>query len=128
MNDNNSERLEMFRKSVRNAFRGLKYVSKTEKNFQLELVAAAAVIILIIVLDVKSWEAVILIFLVMWILVAELVNTVLEKVVDILKPRIHPYARIIKDIMAATVLVSSIFSLAIGIIIFWPYFTKIFLG
>lgn len=128
MNDNNNERVAMFQKSVKNAFRGLLYVTKTEKNFQLELLAAAVVIVLTIILNVRSWEAVLLIFLVMWILVAELINTVLEKVVDILKPRIHPYARIIKDIMAAMVLISSIFSLVIGVIIFWPYIEKIFLG
>lgn len=128
MIDNNNERISMFQKSVKNAFRGLLYVTKTEKNFQLELLAAAVVIVLTIVLNVRNWEAVLLIFLVMWILVAELINTVLEKVVDILKPRIHPYARIIKDIMAAMVLISSIFSLAIGIIIFWPYIETIFLG
>ncbi|MDH4330139.1 MAG: diacylglycerol kinase [Candidatus Moranbacteria bacterium] len=125
MNDNNNERMGSFQKSVRNAFRGLIYVTKTEKNFQMELLAALVVVVLTIFLNVESWEAVILIFLVMWILVAELINTVLEKVVDIMKPRIHPYARIIKDIMAATVLISSIFSLAVGVIIFWPYIEKL---
>jgi diacylglycerol kinase len=38
-----------------------------------------------------------------------------------LKPRIHPYARLIKDLMAAVVLISSIVALIVGIIIFYPY-------
>jgi len=58
----------------------------------------------------------------MWVLILELINTVVERVVDILKPRIHPYARLIKDLMAAVVLISSIVAVIVGIIIFYPYF------
>jgi len=42
-------------------------------------------------------------------------------VVDILKPRIHPYAKLIKDLMAATVLITSIVAVVVGILIFYPY-------
>jgi len=62
----------------------------------------------------------------MWVLITELTNTVLERVVDILKPRIHPYARLIKDIMAAVVLISCFVAIAVGIIIFWPYIKELF--
>jgi diacylglycerol kinase len=36
------------------------------------------------------------------------------------KPRVHPYAKVVKDIMAGAVLVSSFFALLIGFIIFFP--------
>ena len=51
----------------------------------------------------------------------ELINTIFEKVVDVLRPRIHHYAEVIKDIMAAAVLVSSIGAVIIGVLIFLPY-------
>ena len=62
----------------------------------------------------------------MFVLIFELTNTVLERVVDILKPRIHPYARLIKDLMAAVVLISSIVSVIVGVIIFYPYIKDLF--
>ena len=66
-------------------------------------------------------ERVILFLVIMEVLVMELLNTVVERVVDILKPRIHPYARLIKDLMASTVLLSAILAITIGWIIFLPH-------
>jgi len=60
------------------------------------------------------------------VLIMELINTVFERVVDILKPRIHPYARVIKDLMAATVLITSIVAVIVGVIIFYPYIQERF--
>lgn len=100
---------------------GLVYAVTQEKNFRIELAAALVVILAILFFKVKNWEAVILIIMIMWVLIAELTNTVLERVVDILKPRIHPYARLIKDLMAAIVLISATVAIVIGVIIFYPY-------
>ncbi|HBO17024.1 MAG: Diacylglycerol kinase [Candidatus Moranbacteria bacterium GW2011_GWE2_35_2-] len=114
-------RIRNFRKSLSHAARGFFYAFKNERNFQIELLAAVAVLFLIWYFKIKNWEAIILVLMIMWVLVAELINTVMERVVDMLKPRIHPYARLIKDIMAAVVLISSVVALVVGIIIFLPY-------
>jgi diacylglycerol kinase len=55
------------------------------------------------------------------VLALELANTALERVMDILKPRVHPYARVIKDMMAGAVLLTSLAAIAIAIVIFLPY-------
>lgn len=115
------EELQKFKRSLRHAFDGLAYAVQRERNFRIELVLAFAVLALIFVFKVKNWEAIVLILMIMWVLITELTNTVLERVVDMLKPRIHPYARLIKDIMAAVVLISSIVALLVGVIIFYPY-------
>ncbi len=112
--------------SFRCAFRGLRYAISYERNFQIEVLAAFLVIALILIFQIKSWEAIILILMIACVLIIELANTVVERVIDILKPRIHPYVRLIKDMMAAAVLISSIFALIIGIIIFYPYFRELF--
>ena len=65
--------------------------------------------------------------MIFFVLVMELFNTILERVVDILKPRVHPYAQLIKDIMAATVLIASIGAIVVGITIFYPYIKELFL-
>lgn len=114
-------RIRNFGKSLGHAARGFFYALRNERNFQIELLAAAVVLLLIWYFKIKNWEAIILVLMIMWVLVAELINTVMERVVDMLKPRIHPYARLIKDIMAAVVLISSVVALVVGIIIFLPY-------
>jgi diacylglycerol kinase len=116
------EEIRRFKRSLRHALDGIKYAMAHEKNFRIELLIAALVVFLIFVFKVKNWEAIILLLMIMWVLISELTNTVLERVVDILKPRIHPYARLIKDLMAAVVLISAVVSIIVGIIIFYPYF------
>lgn len=118
--------MERFGKSLRNAYSGLKHAVYNERNFRIELVMASFVLLLIFFFKVKSWEAIILVLMIMWVLISELTNTVVEMVTDILKPRIHPYARIIKDIMATVVMISSLVAMIVGIIIFLPYVREFF--
>jgi diacylglycerol kinase len=119
------KRLESLKCSLRHALRGLRYVVKNEKNFQNELIIAFFVVVAMIFLNVSRGEIIVLFFVITGVLVMELFNTVVERVVDILKPRVHPYARLIKDLMAAGVLITSIFALVIGLIIFLPYIQKL---
>ncbi|MFZ6036392.1 MAG: diacylglycerol kinase family protein [Patescibacteria group bacterium] len=109
-------------KSFRFAFRGFWYVVRNEQNIRLHLLASLLVIILMVYVQVALWQAIILILVMMLVLVLELINTIFEKMVDILRPRIHYYAEVIKDVMAAAVLVTSIGAVVVGILIFAPYF------
>ena len=113
------------KKSFHCAVRGLDYVIKNERNFRIEIIAAVVIIFLAIVFNIKIWEFVVVVFSITWILVIELVNTVVERVVDILEPRVHPYARLIKDIMAGVVLISVFMSIFVGGLIFIPYIFKL---
>ena len=115
------ERARKFIHSMRHALRGLWYALRNEKNFQNELMVAVVVVVAMIYFDLSRAEMVALIFMIMMVLIMELINTIFERVVDILKPRIHPYAKLIKDLMAATVLITAIVSVIIGVIIFYPY-------
>jgi undecaprenol kinase len=101
--------------------RGLGHILRNEKNFQNELAISFVVILAMIYFQVTRTETVALVIVIAGVLIMELLNTVVERVVDILKPRIHPYARLIKDLMAAIVLISAIFAVVIGLIIFLPY-------
>jgi undecaprenol kinase len=92
-----------------------------EKNFQNQAAVALLVVIAMVYFRLTRGEKVILLLVFMEVLIMELLNTVVERVVDILKPRLHPYARLIKDLMASAVLVSAILAIVIGIIIFWPH-------
>lgn len=122
------ERIEQFKKSMQYAFRGLGYVIRHEKNFQNELVAAILVVIAMFYFNLAKWETILLFLVIMVTLIMELLNTVMERVVDMLKPSVHPYAKLIKDLMAAAVLVTSILAVVVGIIIFYPHLKALFSG
>jgi diacylglycerol kinase len=122
------ERIEQFTKSLRYATRGLGYVIRHEKNFQNELVVASLVTVAMIYFDLAKWETILLFLVIMVTLLMELLNTVMERVVDMLKPSVHPYAKLIKDLMAATVLVASILAMVIGVVIFYPHLKILFLA
>ena len=103
------------------AWRGVVLVFKEEQNFRLQLAAGLVIIVLMYVLPVKNWEKVALLLVMAFVLVLELINSIMERIVDMLKPRLHIYVESIKDIMAAAVLLASLVALAIGLLIFIPY-------
>lgn len=108
-------------KSFRYALAGLARAFSEEQNFRIQVAAALVVFLLISVLPVTRLEAAILILVVMAVLVIELMNTIFEAMLDLLKPRLNHYAGLVKDLMAAAVLLSSIGALLVGLIIFLPY-------
>lgn len=114
-------RIKQFTKSLSYAWRGLVYVIRNEKNFQNELIVAVVVVVAMFYYHVTKAETVALMLVIAGVLILEILNTAVERVVDILKPRIHPYARLIKDMMAAVVLISSVFAVIVGLIIFLPH-------
>lgn len=107
--------------SLRHAVNGLSYAIKNEKNFQNEVAVACLILAAMMYYRVSPSEMIVLFLVIMGVLVMELLNTVMERIADILKPKIHPYVRVIKDLMAASVLVSSLLAVIIGLIIFIPY-------
>jgi len=118
--------MHQFIRSVVHAVRGVQHAGTTEKNFRLEIVAGVLVIALMYLLPVSHQEEVVLVLVIAGVLVVELINTAIERVVDMLKPRVHPYARIAKDVMAAAVLVTSLGAVIVGLIIFSPYIVHLF--
>ncbi|HCU70185.1 MAG TPA: diacylglycerol kinase [Candidatus Moranbacteria bacterium] len=118
---NNMRRFKSFAISLRHAINGLSYAVSNEKNFQNEIIVACLVIAAMIFYKVSPSEMIVLFLVIMGVLVMELLNTVMERIADILKPKVHPYVRVIKDLMAASVLVSSLLAIIIGLIIFIPH-------
>ena len=108
-------------RSFANAWRGLRLGFRMERSFRLQIAAALFIIASAVVLPFATWERVALLFVTMVVLVLELVNSSMERLVDLAKPRLEAYAGDIKDLMAAAVLLASLFAAAIGVIIYWPY-------
>lgn len=109
-------------KSFGYAIKGIKAVFWAEHNFRIHLLATVIVIGLGLYFNIESSEWLWLILAIALVLVSETFNTALEKLVDLAEPDHDPLAGKIKDIAAGAVLVAAVASLAIGIIVFWPYF------
>lgn len=115
-----------FFKSIKYAIRGLKFTFKNENNFRIQIVFGFLVLLLSWYFPLLKWERVIIIILIGLVLVAEVLNTALEYFTDLLKPRLNNFVYIIKDLMAASVLLTSLVAAVVGIIIFLPYFVLLF--
>lgn len=107
-------------KSFKYAWKGFVDILKTEQNFRFHVFAAVIVLILMFVLETTVVEKSILVMAMLFVFSAEIINSVLERVIDMLRPRLHPEARAMKDIMAAFVLLFAAGSAFIGLIIFVP--------
>lgn len=107
--------------SFKYARAGLKKVFLEEQNFQVHCLIASFVLIFAAVLQVKIWELIILIIIISLVFILEIANSIFERLLDLIKPRLHSYVRDIKDMTAALVLVSALTAIIVGLIIFLPY-------
>lgn len=109
-----------FKGSVKNCLDGISYVTKNEKNFKREIALGIIALILSYILKIDKIEFIIILTMICLVLTTEIINTAIERTVDLVTKEYHELARIAKDVSAGSVLVTSIFALIIGIIIFIP--------
>ena len=115
-----------FRKSLIIALLGIKRAFKTEQSFRYQTYISFIVCILMIILPLNKHERIIIIFLIGAVLGFELLNSQVEKILDVIQPNNDSRVRIIKDFSAAAVLIVVIGSVIIGLIIFLPYLLNLF--
>lgn len=108
-------------KSFQYALAGLEKVFWEEQNFRVHSFIAALVLLLAVYLKIEVWEFTILIIVIAMILILEIANSIFERLLDLIKPRLHSYVKDIKDMTAALVLVAAVAAVIVGILIFLPY-------
>lgn len=91
-----------------------------EQNLRFHVLAALVVFSASIWTGISIIEWCIIILVVFGMFTLELLNSAIERVVDLASPNIHPLAKAAKDIAAGAVLVFSVASVIIGILIFLP--------
>jgi len=94
---------------------------REEQNLRLQAVAAAAVAVLGGVLGISRMDWIFLVLAILLVLLTEVINSALEMVTDVLKPRINSYVKEIKDVMAAAVMLASLGAVVVGLLVFVPY-------
>ena len=124
------EEVEVEAKRLVNSFKyagtGIVTSFKSEKNMKIHFLAMFVVIILGFVLHISSMEWIICIILFGGVIGAEMFNTAIEAVVDMVMPYKNPKAKIAKDVAAGGVLVWAVFSAIIGGIVFIPKIIELF--
>ncbi len=100
------------------AFRGLWYALNTQRNLRIHFFAAACILVLGWFLALPSRAFISVLTAVMVVMVAEMLNTAVESVVDLASPEFHELARIAKDVAAGAVLLAAMGAAALGIWVF----------
>lgn len=102
------------------AFSGLFYAIRTQRNMPIHLAIAVGVIGLGLWLGLPPVQWAVLALTISSVLAAELLNSGLETVVDMVSPEYHPLAKRAKDVAAGAVLLAAIFAVVVGLLILGP--------
>lgn len=117
--------LSRFKRSFVYSFAGLMYAFKYEQSLTIHIIATLAVIITNILLKVTFAEWATTLLTIGIVLAAELINTAIEAVVDLVTLEIHPLAKIAKDCASAATFVMAIISIIIAGLIYGPYIVNL---
>jgi diacylglycerol kinase len=107
-------------RSFINAFAGLGYFLRHERNGRIQSVIGAGSLLLAAWFHVSTSAWVTILICIGSVLSLEMLNSALEKLCDLVHPDFHPQIKIVKDVAAGAVLWASLVSAGIGVIIFLP--------
>jgi len=107
------------------AFKGIGYAAATQLNFRVHLVATLTAVCMgyALHISVNEWQWIML--CITLVLVTELLNTAIETLTDLVSPGYHEKAGRVKDVAAGAVVITALFALLTGLIIFLPKLLKL---
>ena len=111
--------------SFRYAFAGIKNLLLYEHNARIHLLAAILAVILGAALQIAPWQWAVLAMAIFGVFIAEIFNSAIERLSDVVSPGQHEEIRKVKDYCAAAVLLASILAVIAGFIIFLPELIRI---
>jgi diacylglycerol kinase (ATP) len=100
------------------AFEGIIHVLRTQRNLRIHFVAAVLVFAAALAVGVTRLQLIALVLAIAFVLVAEMLNTAIEGVIDVSTTSFDPNAKLAKDIAAGAVLIASITAVAVGFLVF----------
>jgi diacylglycerol kinase (ATP) len=104
--------------SFRYAVEGIVHVFRTQRHMRFHFFIVVLVLLLGLLFRLSRTDMAVLFVVSSGVLVAEMFNTAIENVVDLITQAYHPVAKIVKDIAAGAVLINSIAAVIVGIILF----------
>ncbi|RYG19527.1 MAG: diacylglycerol kinase family protein [Chitinophagaceae bacterium] len=116
--------MQKFFRGFKFAANGLIYAVKTQLNVRVQLFVVVLIVAAGFLFKISSLEWLAVVICIGVVLLAELMNTAIETLVDLVSPEFNPKAGLVKDIAAGAVLIVALMAFAVALIIFVP---KIFI-
>ncbi|TWI57749.1 diacylglycerol kinase family protein [Halalkalibacter nanhaiisediminis] len=127
LQDRNRKGFKRLLRSFGYASCGLRHVIRHEQNMQIHIGAALIILISAGLLQLPLVQWLILLLVIAGMFALEIMNTAIERTVDLVTEEFHPLAKRAKDIAAAAVFVYSFFAVIIGLILFVPPLLRLIL-
>ncbi|RVU55324.1 diacylglycerol kinase [Anaerosphaera multitolerans] len=114
-----------FISSFNYAVQGIISALKTEKNMKFHYLAALGIIIISLFMDFSRMEFMLLIFAITFVVTAEMINTAIERTVDLVVQDYNPIAKYVKDVSAGAVLISAVNALVVAYLLFYDRLSNV---
>jgi diacylglycerol kinase (ATP) len=108
------QRRRSLTESFNSAIEGFLYCLKTQRNMRLHFILAICVLVAGLIFNLSRLEMLLILGAITFVLLAEMLNTALEHMVDLSKPEFHPLAQTIKDVSAGAVFISAVNAVIVG--------------
>ena len=118
--------LRKFIKSFTFAFEGLKLAIQVDQNVRFHIAIGVLIVIASYLLKVNKFELLFILFSIFFVLITEMVNTAIEEMTNLIIQEHRLEAKIAKDVAAASVLLSAVFAVIVGISILLPKLIELF--
>lgn len=111
-------------KSFSFALEGIFVAFSENQNLKIHLIIAILVVIAAVILQISYTDFILIMIMIVLVFSAEMINTAIEEVVNLLVKEHRIEAKIAKDVCAGMVLVISLGAVVVGALIFIPYFFR----
>jgi len=115
-----------FLESVGFAIQGIKVAIRYNRNIRIHIVIAVLVVISTFIFGLNQFEKAIICMIILLVISAEMINTAIEEVVDLVTKDYREEAKYAKDVSAGMVLIVATGSIAVGFLVFTPHVLKLF--
>lgn len=99
------------------AVNGVVHTFRTQRHMRIHLYVTMVTVLAAMLLNLRIREILVLLFMINFVLVAEMFNSAIEATVDLVSPNYNPLAKFAKDIAAGAVLVTTIMAIVVGSLI-----------
>jgi diacylglycerol kinase (ATP) len=105
--------------SFRHALDGILHGFRAQRHMRFHFVVAVLALLAGVIYGLTRAELLVLLFSIALVLIAEMFNTAVEAVVDLVTQTYHPLAKHAKDVAAGAVLVAALNAIVVGLILFF---------
>lgn len=112
--------MKRFLNSFKHAFEGIIKTVKEERNIKIHILAVVVVVVMGVIYKISPIEWIICLILFGLVISSEIINTSMERTVDLISKEKSDLAKMAKDAAAGAVLINAITSVIIAGIIWIP--------